>query len=168
MSLKIEKWRFYLTKHFDRYFVKKLLNIIKRNANVEYIEIKKFNVFENHNSIKQTFDILIVDFHKQFVVRRICKLHFSFFVHYICSSLNLISKHDDEWKRIHDFFYSKDNSINENIIENVEIVKYVTFNKIIAIFIFQERNVVMFKKNFVNAFKHILVIILNRWLFDFE
>ena len=45
---------------------------------------------------KQTFDILIVDFHKQFVVRRMCKLHFSFFVHYICSSLNLISKHDDE------------------------------------------------------------------------
>ena len=91
-----------------------------------------------------------------------------FFSQYICLFLNLMFKHDDEWKRIHDFSYFKNNSINENIIENTKFLKYVTFDKIIAIFIFQKRDVVMFKKNFVNAFKHISIIFLNRWLLDFE
>ena len=168
MSLKIENWKLYLLKHFDQHFVSKLFDIIKRNANVEYIEIKKFHIFENHRLINEIFDILIANFNKHFIVRWINKMFFSFFKHHICSFLNLIFKHVDEWKRIHDLSYFKDNSINENIIENVEILKYVTFDKIIAIFIFQKRNVVMFKKNFANAFKHIFVIFLNRWLFDFQ
>ena len=125
MSLKIENWRLYLLKHFDQHFVSKLLDIIKRNANVEYIEAKKFHIFENHRSINEIFDILIANFNKQFIVRRINKMFFSFFKHHICSLLNLIFKHDDKWRRIHDLSHFRDNSINENIIENVEILKYV-------------------------------------------
>ena len=168
ISLKIKKWKFCLLEHFDQYFVSKLLDIIKRDANVEYIENKKFHVFINYRSINEVFDIFIVDFDKQFIVRRMSKMSFSLSAHYICLLLNLIFKHDDEWKRIHDLSYFKNNSINENIIENAEVLKYVTFDEIIAIFIFQERDVVMLKENLANAFRHIFVIFWNRWLLDFE
>ena len=167
ISLKIKKWRLCLLEHFDQYFVSKLLDIIKRDANVEYIENKKFHVFINHRSINETFDVFIVDFDKQFIVRRMSRMFF-FSAHYICFFLSLILKHDDEWKRIHDLSYFKDNSVNENIIENAEILKYVTFDEIIAILIFQERNAVMFKENLANAFRHISVTLWNRWLLDFE
>ena len=96
MSLKIEKWRLYLLKHFDQYFVSKLFDIIKRNANVEYIKVKKFHIFEYHRSINEIFDIFIANFNKQFIVRRMNKMFFSLFEHHICSLLNLIFKHDDE------------------------------------------------------------------------
>ena len=168
MSLKIRAWRFYLLEHFDQHFVSKLFDIIKRNANVEYIENKKFLVFNNHRSINEILDIFIVDFNKQLIAQRVSKMFFFLFSNYICSFLNLIFKHDDEWKRIHDLSYFKNNSVNENIIENAKILKYVTFDEIIAIFIFQKRNAVMFKENLVNAFRHISMIFLNRWLLDFE
>ena len=168
MSLKIENWRLYLLKHFDQHFVSKLLDIIKRNASVEYIEIKKFHISENHRSINEILDILTANFNKQFIARRMNRMFFSFLEYHICSLLSLILKHDDEWRRIHDLSYFRNNSINEVIIENVEVLKYVTFDEIIAIFIFQERDAVMLKKNLANAFKHISVILLNRWLLDFQ
>ena len=168
ISLKVKEWRFCLLKHLDQYFVSKLLDIIKRDASVEYIENKKFHVFINHRSINEAFDILTVDFDKQFTARRVSRMSFSLSAHYICSLLNLILKHDDEWRRIHDLSYLKDNSINESIIENAEVLKYVTFDEIIAILIFQERDVVMLKEDLANAFKHISVTLWNRWLLDFE
>ena len=94
MSLKIEKWKLYSLKHFDQNFVSKLFDIIKRNANVEYIEIKKIFDFKNYRSINEIFDILIVDFQKQFVVNQKIKIQ-SFFL-----SLHLfVLKFDFQIKR---------------------------------------------------------------------
>ena len=168
MSLKVEDWKLYLLEHFDQHFVSKLLDIIKRSASVEYIETKKFHIFENHRSINEIFDILTANFNKQLTARRMSRMFFPLFKHHICSPLSLILKHDDEWKRIHDLSHLRDNSVNEDIIENVEVLKYVTFDEIIAVLIFQGRDAVMFKENFANAFKHIFVTLLNRWLFDFQ
>ena len=167
MSLKTKKWDFRLRNHFDRNFVNKLLDIIKRDASIEYIENKKFRIFNNHNSINEIFDIFTVDLVKQMIAHRLFRVRDVFSSHYVCSSLSLISKHDDDWKRIHDLSYFNDDSINENIILNAETLKYVAIDEIIAILIFQERNAVMLKKNLANAFRHISVIILNRWLLDF-
>ena len=162
MSLKVKAWRLYLLEHFDQHFVSKLLGIIKRGVNVEYIGNKKFLIFINHRSVNEVFDILTTDFNKQRTAQRMSKMSFSLFSHYICSSLGLVLKHDDEWRRIHDLSYLKNNSVNENIIEGAEILKYVTFDEIIAVFIFQERDVVMLKEDFVNAFRHISMTFLNR------
>ena len=167
MSLKTKRWNLRLRNHFDRNFVNKLLDIIKRDANIEYIENKKFRIFNNYNSINEIFDIFIVDLVKQMIAYKLFRVRDVLSSHYVCSLLNLISKYDDDWKRIYDLLYFKNNSINENIIFNAKTLKYVTIDEIIAIFIFQERNVVMFKKNLANTFKHIFVIILNRWLLDF-
>ena len=167
MSLKTKKWNLRLRNYSDRNFVIKLLDIIKRDANIEYIENKKFRIFNNHNSINEIFDILIVDLVKQMTAHRLSRVRDVLSSHYVCSSLSLISKHDDDWRRIHDLSYFRDDSINESIILNAKTLKYVTIDEIIAVLIFQERDAVMLKKNLANAFRHIFVIILNRWLLDF-
>ena len=81
ISLKIKTWKFYLLKHFDQHFVSKLFNIIKRNANVEYIENNKFFVFINHRLINEISNIFIVDFNKQRIVQRMSKMFFFFTLH---------------------------------------------------------------------------------------
>ena len=79
MSLKTKKWEFRLRNHFDRNFVLKLRDIIKRSANIEYIENKKFRIFNNHNSINEIFDIFIVDFVKQMIAHKLFKVRDVFF-----------------------------------------------------------------------------------------
>ena len=168
ISLKIKGWRLCLLEHSDQYFVSKLLDIIKRSASVEYIENKKFHVFINHRSTNEVLDILTVDLDKQFTARRVSRMPFPLSAHYICFPLSLIFKHDGGWRRIHDLSYFKGNSVNENIIEGAEALKYVTFDEIIAVLIFQERDAVMLKEDLANAFRHISVTLWDRWLLDFE
>lgn len=63
-SLLIKKWCKCLYKHFNKYFVFVILNIIKQNAKIEYIDSQVFRIDVNHTFANEASNILIVDVNK--------------------------------------------------------------------------------------------------------
>ena len=126
--LNVENWKYYLNSHSNRSFVNILLCVIKRGVKIEYIGFKQNRVCENHSFVNETFEILLVDVENQWIINRLSKMKNSYAKFYICSLLNLISKHDENWKRIHNFSYSKKNSVNSWISRNYEILEYIAFD----------------------------------------
>ena len=49
------------------------------------------------------------------------------------------------------------NSINVYIFEKRDFLKYIIFDKIIVVLICKKTNLMLIKRNFVNAFKHMFV-----------
>ena len=104
---------------------------------------------------------------------RIIKFINTFFAHFISSSLRLISKIDDDWKRIHDFSYLKIIakrtiiSINVYIFENEDTFEYVTFDEIVQTFIRQSREIILMKRDLTKTFRHISMIEIDWWLLNF-
>ena len=164
----IEQWKSHLIKHSNRYFVVVITKIIRQSAKIEYIDSSRFLLSKNHFFVSETFDILTTNVNKQLIAERFIIMFFVFFDKYICSSLSFVSKFNDDWRRIHDLFFSKSFSINCFISGDWKTLKYVFFDEIINALLAQNRKIVLFKKNFVDVFKHVFVIVNDRWLLDFQ
>ena len=86
----------HLFNHSNRYFVNIFVKIIRQNVKIEYIESFRFLISKNHHSINEVFDIFTVDVNKQLTIDRFVVLFFLLLNVYICFSLNLMSKFDDD------------------------------------------------------------------------
>ena len=106
-------------------------------------------------------------------IHRITRITSTFIEHFIFFSFDLMSKADDDWRRIHDLFYFKfkENrvvvSVNAYIPEEWSILKYVTFDEIVDALIIQDREAMLIKRDLAKAFRHISVIRADWWLLNF-
>ena len=168
-SLIHDDWKTTLRFHLDRIFVRILLRIIRFDAKIDYENFSQCIIFNNHSSIEKISEILIADIQRQLTLNRLLIVKSQLKAKsYICSSLKLMSKNDDDWKRIHDrLSHFSNSSINHYIRKKYEVLEYIVVNEIIIAIILRDRHVQMFKKNFVDAFRHISLIIFVRWMFDF-
>ena len=140
-SFHVETWEAYLQRHFDRRFVKTLIQLITCYVKIKYIEFNQLLLSSNHFFVFNAFDILTNDLHKQIKIHRIIRVQKTLFTHFISFFLKLISKIDENWKRIHDLSYLKTNvkriviSINVYILEKWDIFEYVIFDETMKILI---------------------------------
>ena len=95
--LKPEGWAHLLKNHFDKIFVQTLFDIITRDVKIDYKSSRiVFHISKNHVSINEIPDILTVDVKKQSEADRLKILPSSLLEIYVCFSLDLIFKSDDE------------------------------------------------------------------------
>lgn len=71
--------------------------------------------------------------------------------------LGLMSKFNENMKRIHYFSHLKSCFINCNILKKFNTLKYAYFNEIIAMIIKKNREIIFMKKNLVGIFDHMFV-----------
>ena len=131
-SLIHDDWKTTLRQHFDKFFVKIFLRIIRFDAKMNYENFSQCFIFKNHVSIENFFDVFIVDIQKQLTLNKLLIVKSQLKTNsYICFSLKLISKNDENWKRIHDFSHFVNSSINYYIRKKYEIFEYIVINDII-------------------------------------
>ena len=166
----INSWVARLESYSNRCFAKTLMRIFNHDAKIEYIDSSCLNLIENHIFVNNAFDLLIVDLNKQLNAHRITQVVETFFKHFISSSLDLILKVDEKWRRIHDLFYSKvvkSIFVNAHISKTWDALKYTTFDEILETLTKQNIEITLIKRDLFDAFKHILVAKSNWWLLRF-
>ena len=159
-----------LEDHSNRCFANALMRIFNHDAKIEYIDSFCLNLIENHIFVNNAFDLLIVDLNKQLNAHRITQVVETSFKHFISSSLNLILKVDERWRRIHDLFYSKvvkSIFVNAHISKTWDALKYTTFDETLKTLAKQNEKATLIKRDLFDAFKHILVAKSNWWLLRF-
>ena len=165
-SLNVHRWRFYLRHHSDRKFVHTLMRIFTHDVKIEYIESKRRFLINNHSSASCASETLAVDLQKQRDAHRIVQINKILSTSFISSSLDLISKADEEWKRIHDLS-NKVCSINDCISDDFDTLKYFTFDDVIETLQLQRSDAIMIKRDLKNAFRYVLITRSDWWLLDF-
>jgi hypothetical protein len=86
----------------------------------------------------------------------------------ISSSLDLVSKSNDEWRRIHHLSHSDTRSINDNILSKTVELNYTKFQNILQLILDVDRNSIFLKRDIKNAFRIILVASYCQWLLSFS
>ena len=166
----INNWVARLESSSNRYFAKTLMLIFNHDAKIEYIDSSCLNLTQNHVFVNNTFDLLIVDLNKQLNVYRITQIVEISVKYLISSSLDLILKVNERWRRIHDLFYSKvvkSIFVNVHISKTWDVLKYTTFDETLKTLTKQDEKATLIKRDLFDAFKHILVAKSNWWLLKF-
>jgi len=109
-----------------------------RGAKINYIESQIFHIDANHFFANEVFNILVVDINKQLQTSRLTILIASLSNLYVCLSLGLVPKHDDNWRRIYDLSFSKNIFVNDDISCDREALKYVAIDNVIIVLIAQD------------------------------
>jgi len=133
-----------------------------RDAKIDYIGSQVFRIDANHFSTNEASNILVVNVNKQLQASCLTILTTSLSNLYVCLSLGLVPKHDDDWRRIYDLFFSKNIFVNDDISCDRGALKYVAIDDAIIILIAQNQETMLLKKNFVDIFRHVLIAISNR------
>ena len=162
-------WRWLLKKHENRKFANALAKIFIFDVKIEYIESKQLTLIKNHFFVFNAFDIFTKNFHKQMKTHRIIRIQNIFQKFFISFSLNLVSKTNDDWKRIHDLLYSKRKciSINVFISKKRDTLKYIIFDEVVIVLIIMKKDAKLIKRDLIDAFKHVSIIKSNWWLLNF-
>ena len=66
------------------------------------------------------------------------------------------------------FFFFENASMNDFILNDWKIFEYIIFDETIETLLIQNFEIIFFKKKFVDVFKHISIVIRNRWLLNFQ
>ena len=163
----INNWVARLESHSNRCFAETLMRIFNHDAKIEYTDSSCLNLTQNHIFVNNALDLLIVDLNKQLNAHRITQVVETSFKHFISSSLNLILKVDERWRRIHDLFYSKvvkSIFVNAHISKTWDALKYTTFDEILETLTKQDKETTLIKRDLFDAFKYILVA-KSKWWF---
>ena len=86
---------------------------------------------------------------------------------FVCSPLGLVSKHDDDWRRIHDLFFSYGCSVNDDISQAWGALEYTIFDEAVKALLQQGRGARLIKRDLKNAFRHISITSSDQWLLNF-
>lgn len=100
--LLINGWERWLKNHFDIIYVKIISSIFRKSVKIGYQESLIAHRNHNYSSVTTAPNILTADFQKQLQNSRIVQVHPHEEARYVCLSLRLISKYNDDWRRIHD------------------------------------------------------------------
>ena len=159
--LKIERWEIWLKNYSDITYVKTLVSILRKGVKIEYRGSSLNHRNKNHFSALSASDILTADLQKQLQQNRLAMINMNSEPQFVCSPLRLVSKHDDDWRRIHDLFFSYDCSVNDDIFQAWGALKYTIFDKTVNALLQQGRKARLIKRDLKNIFRHISMISLN-------
>jgi hypothetical protein len=76
---------------------------------------------------------------------------------FISFSLELVSKSDDDLRRIHHLSHSRDLFVNSNIADKSEELVYTRLKEILQLILSARREVIILKRDIKNAFRIVLV-----------
>ena len=127
--LKIERWKAWLKNHSNITYVKTLVSILRKGAKIEYRGSPLNHRNKNYFSALSASDILTTNLQKQLQQNRLTMIDMNFEPQFVCSPLGLVSKHDDDWRRIHDLFFSYNCSVNDDIFQAWGALKYTIFDE---------------------------------------
>jgi hypothetical protein len=91
-----------------------IFSIIQCDAKIEYIDSSQLILSENLIFVNDASDIITNDVNSQVERNKISQVNeiLEFFISFL---LELISKSNDDWRRIHHLSYFKKSSINDHI-----------------------------------------------------
>ena len=127
--LKIERWKTWLKNHSNITYVKTLVSILRKGAKIGYRGSSLNHRNKNHFSALSASDILTTNLQKQLQQNRLIIINMNFESQFVCFSLRLVSKYDDGWRRIHDLFFLYDCSVNDDIFQAWNALKYTIFDE---------------------------------------
>ena len=155
-SLKANMWEKYLIKHSNRKFSFTLIRMITHDAKIEYIDSNILFLISNHFFAFFAFDILTTDLYKKMKTYRITRIQKISIRYLISSSLDLVSKVIDDWRRIHNLSHY-DFFVNDYISNEFNTLEYFIFDNALDTLLKQKRDVMLIKRDLQNAFKYIFV-----------
>jgi hypothetical protein len=129
-SLKRNDWSNMLQDHSNLAYMRIIFSIISCDAKIEYIDFFQLILSENLIFINDVSDIITNDVNNQVEKNRISQLNkiLEFFISFL---LELVSKSNDDWRRIHHLFHLKRSSINDHISREWKTLKYVIIDETI-------------------------------------
>lgn len=151
--LKREGWRKRLDTHPDRYYVNMILDIIEYGG---YQSPLQQILSKNLSSATDAPDIISQDLENQIKHDRVSQVDI-LPAHFISSPLGLVPEPNSGWQRIHHLSHPCGSSVNCNIPEEFEILKYTTFDEAIAVLLKVGPNAVFVKRDLADAFRYIPV-----------
>jgi hypothetical protein len=156
-----------LRNHFDLAYMRVILSIIQCNAKIEYIDSSQLILSENLIFINDASDIITNDVNNQVERDKISQVNkiLEFFISF---SFELVSKSNDDWRRIYHLSHLKKSSINDHISREWEVLKYVIIDETIKNIFRVELDCIMIKKDLVEIFRHILIATFDYWLLSFQ
>lgn len=77
---------------------------------------------------------------------------------FISSSLNLVSKSDDDLRRIHHLSHSSDLFINSNIVDEFEKLVYTKLNEILQLILSTKREIIILKRDIRDVFRIVFIV----------
>ena len=165
-SLNASAWQTQLVEHSDCIYVQMLLFIIEHEAKIEYRDLDQLILSENLFSTNEASDTLQVDLTQQVRCDRLIEIHHVSH-RFIFSSLRLVLKKNDRWRRIHHLSYSKERSVNCFILENWESIEYFIFDQAIIALCDVDQNAVLIKRDLIDVFRHVSIATSDHWLLEF-
>jgi hypothetical protein len=120
---------------------------------------------ENLELAQINVDIIIEIFENDLILHRVLLLNHSFKL-FIYFSLDLISKSNEKWRRIHHLSYSSNHSVNDFISKSRKL-KYTTFQETLDMIIEQELYCIIVKETFEMFFETFssLLNVSDYWVF---
>ncbi len=86
---------------------------------------------------------------------------------FICSPLGLVSKHDRDWRRIHQLSHPHAESVNDYIPDSVGEMRYTHFREFLQLVMNAGRHSVTMKRDMKFAFRNASVAPQHCWLLGF-
>ncbi len=87
---------------------------------------------------------------------------------FIHSPLDLVSKHNGGWRRIHHLSHPRGESVNNYILDGIGEMRYTCFQEVLQLVINEGKHCVMINRDVMDAFRNVLVASQHRWLLDFR
>jgi hypothetical protein len=166
-SLKRNDWSNMFWDHSDLAYMQTIFNIIQCDAKIEYIDSSQLILSENLIFINDASDIITNDVNNQVERNKISQVNeiLEFFISF---SLKLVSKSNDDWRKIHHLSHFKKSSINDYISREWEVLKYVIIDETIENILRVELNCIIIKRDLVETFRHISIVTFDHWLLSFQ
>jgi len=143
-----------------------LLFIIEHEAKIEYQSLDQLILSKNLFSTNEASNTLQINLTQQARCDRLIEIqHVSH--RFIFSSLRLLLKKNDRWRRIHHLSYSKEKSVNCFILKNWKSIENFIFDQVIIALSDVNQNAVLIKRDLIDVFCHVSIATSDHWLLDF-
>jgi hypothetical protein len=140
------------------------MRIMKYDSLVSYDDSDVFILSKNLKSA-DNIDIIVNHLKNDLSLNWVFSIH-ELITFFISSSLDLISKQNEKFRRIHYLSHSSERSVNDKI-SYTEDLKYCTFQKILDMIIKEERHCIIIKRDILNVFRNVSLNSQIQWQFEF-
>jgi hypothetical protein len=104
--------------------------ILRFEAQLSYQESSDVLILsQNLTSIENDLDVIEKQLNSDLKMKRVIKIQANSFL--ISSSLDLVLKSNDKWRRIHHLSHSNTYSVNDNIFSKIVELNYTKFQNIL-------------------------------------
>jgi hypothetical protein len=166
-SLKRNDWLDMLRDYSNLTYTRVIFDIIQCDAKIEYIDSSQLILSENLIFVNEASDIIINDVNSQVERSRIAQIN-NILEFFISFSFELVSKLNNDWRRIHHLSHLKRSSINDYISREWKALKYAIIDETIKNILRVELDCIMIKRNLIETIRHISVATFDHWLLSFR